>query len=175
MCSGRSASSATSQGMGGGSPGGGHKVLHAPAVGGGGPLPSDVPAAPRPPPQLCRPAPCRKVAAGPGHRPEGWGPTLSQDRAQKRGVSLPRPSLFALLRGGGAVERGESCEGEGTVTGWVGRAIRKGTAGQAAGRTCRDPPTETERNSETEKPGGLGRGGGGGASREREDERGGAG
>ena len=79
----------------------------------GGPLPSDVPATPSPPPQLCRPAPGRKVAAGPGQRPEGWGPALSQDRAQKRGVSLPRPSLFALLRGGAVETEGRAARGRG--------------------------------------------------------------
>lgn len=119
----------------------------------GGPLPSDVPAAPSPPPQLCRPAPCRKVAAGPGQRPRGGAPALSQDRAQETRCLPPSTIFVCSIRG--AVEREGGCRGRGQWRGGVGRAIRKETAGQAAGRTCRDPPTE-QRNSETEEAGGVG-------------------
>lgn len=56
---------------------------------------------------------------------------------------------------------GRAARGRGQWRGGVGRAIRKETAGRAAGRTCRDPPTETEKLRDREA-GGVGRGGGGG-------------
>ena len=112
------------------------------------------------------PAPRRKVAGGPGQRPEGWGRTPSQDRAQKGGVSLL--TIFVCSIQGGAVERqGGAAMGRGSVGGG-GRSGNK-AAGEAAGRTRRDPPTETDRNSETEKR--RGGGGGGAWARERLRER----
>lgn len=151
-------------------PGGGHKALHAPAGGGGGgPLPSDVPATPSPPPHLCRPAPGRKVAAGPGQRPEGWGPALSPDRAQKRGVSLPRPSLFALLRGGQWKQRGE-LRGGGDSDGveWGGRSGKRQLDKLLDGHAETHPQRQKLRDREA---GGVRRGGGGGARPERDFER----
>ena len=62
------------------------------------------------------PAPRRKVAGGPGQRPEGWGRTPSQDRAQKGGVSLL--TIFVCSIQGGAVERqGGAAMGRGSVGG----------------------------------------------------------
>lgn len=84
----------------------------------GGPLPSDVPAAPSPPPQLCRPAPCRKVAAGPGQRPRG-GPRAEPGQGSETRC-LPPSTIFVCSIKGGREREGESCEGRGQWRGGSG-------------------------------------------------------
>ena len=126
---------------------------------------------PKPTPTALQASSPQEGGGSPRPEARGVGPRAEPGQGSETRCLPPSTIFVCSIKGGGSGKRGESCEGEGTVTGWSGEGDQERDSWRSCWTDMQRPTHRDREKLRDREAGGVRRGGGGGVRPERDCER----